>query len=98
MKISASVDAQKRRRGVERVAVDARAVEEIARQQHEVAVRGKLRQPVERGALLAAALGGLCAGQRRKGGVQMQIRRMQDFNHAPSPSLRRRSGRSGRRR
>ena len=71
----------------------ARRAQDVSR-----AVHTTIALALSSGALLTAALGGLRAGQRRKGGVQMQIRRMQDFNHAPSPSLRRRSGRSGRRR
>ena len=36
--------------------------------------------------LLGAALGGLLRRQGRKGGIEMQIRRMQQLNHGYPPS------------
>mgnify|MGYP007057920165 FL=1 len=38
------------------------------------------------GFLLGAALGGLLRRQGRKGGIEMQIRRMQQLNHGYPPS------------
>ena len=38
------------------------------------------------GFLLGAALGGLLRRQGRKGGIKMQIRRMQQLNHGYPPS------------
>ena len=61
--------------------ITAAAVEQIAAEQDEIHVlgHGELRQRAEQPPLLGPADRGFSGGQRFKGGVQMQIRRMQDF-------------------
>ena len=71
---------------LERVTVDTGAVKQVARQQHGRAALGQRGQPLEHEPLLGAALGGLLRRQGRKGGIKMQIRRMQQLNHGYPPS------------
>ena len=71
---------------LERVTVDTGAVKQVARQQHGRAALGQRGQPLEHEPLLGAALDGLLRRQGRKGGIKMQIRRMQQLNHGYPPS------------
>ena len=70
---------------VERVAVDPCAVEQVARQQHEVAPMALFGKPGKRLPLFGAALHRQLRRQRGKRGVQMQVCRVQELNHSASP-------------
>ena len=70
---------------VERIAVDPCAVEQVARQQHQIAPTALLGKSGKRLPLFGAALYGKLRRQRGKRGVEMQIRRVQELNHSVSP-------------
>ena len=81
--------------GIKRIAVDAGAVKQVAGEQHGVAsVRtAQAAQRLQGKALLLPPPRRTICGQRGKGGIQMEVRRVQQSNHAGSPFLRRYSGR-----
>ena len=76
---------------VQGVQIDAAAVEEVAGQQQEVAavVAAEGAELAHQGALLLPALGGLLGPQGGEGGIQVQVCRVEEFNHGRTPFLRR---------
>ena len=79
---------EKRLERLERIAINSRAVKQVARQQHQVAPLGIGRERFERDALLGAALRRLLRREGGKARIQMEIARLQYSNHAPPPFLR----------
>ena len=64
--------------------IGAAAVQQVAAEQHQIhpLAGGEPRQRVQQLPLLPPADGGLPCGQRLKGRVQMQVRRVQEFDRA----------------
>ena len=69
------------------------AVKEIPRQKNQVAALAERCKLLQRRTLLLTALGRLFGRQGGKGGIQVEVRPVKDFNHGSPPFPRRCSGR-----